>query len=114
MIYETFLSLSLLVRWQADGPRFDSEAIKGEGGVSPRGMGPSPTHQGYYSPTSGHRRFFRDEKKKTGEEVENGEDDTNSKWQELKDPREMIDYQMSIAVDPTSRKHLIPGAIAAT
>jgi hypothetical protein len=33
-------------------------------------------------------------------------------WEELRDGRELAEYTMSIAYDPTRRKNLMPGAIA--
>jgi hypothetical protein len=35
------------------------------------------------------------------------------RWEELKDIREMEDYSMAIATDPSKRKGFIPGAKAA-
>jgi hypothetical protein len=76
----------------------------------------SPKSGFYYSPTSGERKPFFPANGVVSQENNNNEvgliEDT--KWEELRDNREMLDYHMSIAADPTSRKNLIPGAISAS
>jgi hypothetical protein len=76
----------------------------------------SPKSGFYYSPTSGERKPFFPANGAVSQENNNNEvgliEDT--KWEELRDNREMLDYHMSIAADPTSRKNLIPGAISAS
>lgn len=42
----------------------------------------------------------------------NGAMDSSSRWEELRDIREMQEYNMAVASDPTRRKHVMPGAIA--
>jgi hypothetical protein len=97
---------------------------KRNGSISPR-ESPRGGEQGgnyYYSPTSGGRkRFFAgnnnngEDDSNTGENQSRGYvEDNDYHWEELTDNKEMQEYQMSIASDPTSRKSLIPGAISAT
>lgn len=92
--------------------------------ASPKNYGPPSPARGYYSPRSGKKRFFAEApmqgagrgRGEDGEydDFEMGKVETEDTWEELRDVREMSDYQMSIVADPTSRKHLIPGAIAAS
>jgi hypothetical protein len=63
-------------RWQAEGPRFDSDAI--------------------------------------GTEIEKDSPVVGKVWEDLRDRREMEDYNVSIAQDPSKKKGLVPGAKSAS
>lgn len=86
-------------RWQVEGPRLDGDSIA-NGALSPK----SPKSPG----TGGSSMFFASSMKLAEA------DDTNGKegWVELRDGRELTEYTMSIAYDPTRSKNLMPGAIA--
>jgi hypothetical protein len=111
--YYLLFLFRLFLRWHSDGPRFDCEAIDDQ--HTSRQLSPkiSPKSGFYYSPTSGERKpFFPGNNQENNNEEHGLIEDT--RWEELRDNREMLDYHMSIAADPTSRKNLIPGAISAS
>lgn len=102
-------------KWQSEGPRLDSDAILSQNRLSPkspvtpgslttqRDGGGTGTFfpEGFMTSTGGLRRnadgtFERD----------------TQQWEELRDGRELSEYTMSIAYDPTRSKNLMPGAIS--
>jgi len=81
-----------IIRWQSEGSRFDSDAISSNQLPS---TGQIPSIQSPVSPNHSSSNPIEE-----------------TKWEELRDNREMLEYTMTIASDPTRKKHLIPGSIA--
>lgn len=105
-------------KWQSEGPRLDSDAILSQNRLSPKSpITPgSLTTQREGGGVGGGGVFFPEGFMTSNGGLRRNADGTferdTQQWEELRDGRELSEYTMSIAYDPTRSKNLMPGAIS--
>lgn len=104
-------------KWQSEGPRLDSDAIVSHNRLSPKSpttpaslVAQAENKQAAFFPENGGSSSLHPQN------VHRNADGTYERdvqgWEELRDGRELSEYTMSIAYDPSRSKNLMPGAIS--